>query len=208
MRAAVVGKTVNLVWNAVSGATHYIITQTGKAANTYRVAATSTSFTTPELADGDYNFTVAGSKIIDPAVTDVNKQTFYTGPASAPPVSVKTPATAAAPGTTIPILTDNDSSGPIELGSKFTTNRMIPAHGWAVLVRDVAGSKTYEPRPIGIQGETWIRSGNTSLPDLAHFFAVGNGGTISLHAPTHTHDHTDHGHVRTLFPSHSRASPL
>ena len=80
----------------------------------------------------------------------------------------------------IRIPTQNDSSGPIELGSRFV-NPMIPAHGWAVLVRDADGSHTFVP-----QSSTWIRSVSTSLPDLALFFGGRGGinsGTISLHKP-------------------------
>ena len=79
----------------------------------------------------------------------------------------------------IRIATVNDSSGPIELGSRFV-DPMIPAHGWAVLVRDVEGSRVYPP------GNTWIRSVSTSLPDLALFLGGRGGinsGTISLHQP-------------------------
>ena len=80
----------------------------------------------------------------------------------------------------IHIPTVYDSSSYIELGSRFQ-NPMIPAHGWAVLVRDVNGSHIYTPA-----GATWIRSMSTSLPDLALFFGGRDGinsGTVSLHAP-------------------------
>ena len=80
----------------------------------------------------------------------------------------------------IDIPTVNDSSAPIDLGSRFA-DPVIPAHGWAVLVRDVTSSHIYAP-----YGGTWIRSENTSLPDLALFLGGRNGinsGTISLHRP-------------------------
>ena len=73
-----------------------------------------------------------------------------------------------------------DSSPYIPLGAQFT-NSVIPAHGWAVLVRDVGGSRVFSP-----VGNTWIRSNNTSLPDLALFFGGRDGvnsGTVSLHKP-------------------------
>ena len=86
-------------------------------------------------------------------------------------VSVKPP--------TIEIPTANSSSAPIPLAPQFD-NPQVPAYGFAVLVRDEDGSGTYDPTP------TWIRSGDTALPDLAWFFGgTGgtNGGTIALHGP-------------------------
>ena len=80
----------------------------------------------------------------------------------------------------IDIPTVYDSSPYIPLGAQFS-NPIIPAHGWAVLVRDVDGSRIFTP-----QGMTWIRSNSTSLPDLALFFGGRNGvnsGTVSLHKP-------------------------
>ena len=69
------------------------------------------------------------------------------------------------------------SSAPINVGARFS-NPMIPAYGFAVLVRDMEASGIYAP----IQG-TWLLSSNTSLPDLAWFFGGDGGpntGTIIL----------------------------
>ena len=85
---------------------------------------------------------------------------------------------------TIEIPTANSSSAPIPLAPQF--NPTIPAHGFAVLVRDVDGSGTYAPLP-----NTWKRSIDTPLPDLAWFFGTQpdarggrtNGGTIALNGP-------------------------
>ena len=83
---------------------------------------------------------------------------------------------------TILIPTASSSSNPIPLG-----NYTVPAYGFFVLVRDVTGSGTYTPLP-----STWVRSGDTSLPDLAWFFGTQpdergsrtNGGTIALNGPS------------------------
>ena len=126
------------------------------------------------MANGPYQFAISA------------KNAKGTGPATKA-VSVGIPGVASPTGKTplIVIPTQYDSSGPIALGSQFQ-NTMIPAHGWAVLVRDVDGSRTYAPQPQGTQGAKWIRSVSTSLPDLALFFGGRNGinsGTVSLHAP-------------------------
>ena len=169
------GSMVTFTWNASSSATHYIITQSGQAATTYMVKAPLTTFRTSDALDsGAYKFAVAA------------KNAEGTGPATKE-VSVSIPGVAEPTGktTVIDIPTQYDSSAPITLGSQFQ-NTMIPAHGWAVLVRDVTDSKTYAPRPQGTQGAKWIRSVSTRLPDLALFFGGRGGinsGTISLHAP-------------------------
>ena len=86
---------------------------------------------------------------------------------------------------TIDIPTATSSSAPIPLGPQFE-DTMIPAYGFAVLVRDVDDSGTYDPLP-----NTWLRSMGTSLPDLAWFFGgTGgtNGGTIALNGPATAKD--------------------
>ena len=167
--------TITLTWTAPANVSSYVITQTGTANATYTAAKADTSFTTPTLiVNGKYDFTIAG------------KNDKGTGPASAK-VSATTPGltnpTDKQPVIDIP--TVYDSSDPIELGSRFRMPR-IPAYGWAVLVRDEKYSHIYTP-----QGDSWIRSISTSLPDLALFFGGRNGinsGTVSLHAPKNVAD--------------------
>ena len=93
-------------------------------------------------------------------------------------------AAAPAKPATIQIPTATSSSAPIALADRFV-NPVVPARGFVVLVRDVDGSGTYNPLP-----NTWKRSMDTALPDLAWFFGgTGgtNGGTIALHGPAGAH---------------------
>ena len=152
----------------------YTITQTGPANATY--TATTTTFTTPTapaLASGMYSFTVKATN-----------SSGKTGPASAAATAtIRAFTQPVGKQPLLPIGTVRDSIGPIELGSRFQ-NPVIPAHGWAVLVRDETASRIYAP-----QGSSWIRSVSTSLPDLALFFGGRDGinsGTLSLHAPPGT----------------------
>ena len=165
--------SVTLTWTEPTGPiTGYDvgITVTGATTgSTSRIVGRASTHTTAVLTAGAYTITVAAR---NNAGGGGSASVTVTIAPTAPPGPTKTPV--------IDIPTVYDSSGPIALGSQFA-NPVIPAHGWAVLVRDINGSHTFAP-----VGNTWIRSESTSLPDLELFFGGRDGvnsGTVSLHQP-------------------------
>ena len=133
---------------------------------------------TPTSAMGQtlYTYTAWDGNPDDPAVTDLTSASLQFSITVHPykPLTINIP-------------TATSSSAPIPLGPQFAnTTTMIPAYGFAVLVRDVNDSGTYDPLP-----NTWLRSMDTALPDLAWFFGgTGgtNGGTIALNGPATAKD--------------------
>ena len=154
--------------------------------------------TTPTGAASSGNYVYTGVltyNLASPAIT-IGLDPLYAAPGKVTKATIPVPPTTTVPTEPadktdeIRIPTATSSSGAIDLGSRFV-DPVIPAHGWAVLVRDVDASKVFPPTT------PWIRSISTSLPDLALFFGGRHGinsGTISLHAPNHTHAHADHFH--------------